>query len=66
VVKLTATVYHVGQYPTNTARYVVLADIYLAWSEKYKAISTLEKGLEINPGAQNIKAKLTELKSIDE
>jgi pimeloyl-ACP methyl ester carboxylesterase len=62
---LAATVYHVEQYPANTARYVVLAEIYLARSEKEKAISTLETGLALNPGAEDIRAKLVELKSTD-
>jgi tetratricopeptide (TPR) repeat protein len=58
---LAATEYHVEQYPENTARYVELADLYLARSEKENAVSILKKGLAINPGAEDIESKLTDL-----
>lgn len=58
---LAATAYHVQQYPKNTARWLVLADIYAARSDRDIAVSTLEEGLEANPGAEDIKARLAEL-----
>ncbi len=53
-----ATEYHVEQYPGNTERYIVLADLYLENGSKSKAIDILKTGLELNNDAENIKKKL--------
>ncbi len=58
-----ATFYHVQQYPHNTVRYLVLADLYLEIKQKDKAIKMLEEGLRINPRSKNIQAKIREIKA---
>ena len=42
-------------------RYIVLADLYLENRQRDKAVETLTLGIKINPDAQNIIDKLTEI-----
>jgi len=58
---LAATEYHVAQYPSNLARYLVLADLYVDRSETAKAIEILEEGLLVDPGADQLRIRLVEL-----
>ena len=59
---MAATEYHVAQYPENLARYLVLADLYADRSETDKAIEILEEGLEVDPGADQLRVRLDELR----
>jgi predicted alpha/beta superfamily hydrolase len=59
---LAATEYHVAQYPENLARYLVLADLYVDRSETDKAIEILEEGLAVDPGADQLRVRLDELR----
>lgn len=59
---LAATEYHVNQYPENLARYLVLVDLYENRSQTDKSIELLERGLAIDPGADQLRLKLDELR----
>jgi len=49
-----ATRYHIDHYPTNTARYIALANLLIENDKKTAAIQVLRIGLERNPSAKDI------------
>ncbi len=59
---LAVTEYHVELYPDNVARYLVLADAYAERERLNDATATLERGLRIDPNADDLRKRLDELR----